>query len=1146
MVEINSVKILAQPQIEDYFTELQKMVTLQYELAQKVKAKGFDVSTKVEMTPAVDLADRAETLIELPGLARRYREVMKEKNDRMGTYFQLFKEIMEQKWCSIPNESKRLEIAIKSCLLIQTEGVVVAPLDGLPKIEINKNPDGSKYVDIYFAGPIRAAGGSSTVIPLILGDYGRQLLGLEKYKPTKDEIERYVEEVGIYQTEVVSRQYVIPDNEIRIIVENCPVCVNGTPTEEVEVSVHRDLPRIPTNKIRGGVGLVISEGLALKAMWVMDKAKKYAGLDWSFLEKIIKVEKKQSTIEIKPNKKLLDGMAAGRPTIAYPSRWGGFRLRYGRGRNTGIMAKAINPATMYVLDEFLAVGTHGKIERPGKATQFFPCTTIDGPIVLLKNGTVMRVNDSVKAQEISKNIEKIIYVGDLLVTYGDFRKSAHPLVPPGYVEEWWKLELEKKLNEKPELKKDVSLKEIDFEKILKDPFNVGEQIAVLISEKIGVALYPKYIHYYGALNEKEIKLLHNHLLSAVLEKGDNIIKKIIIEKNSEIKNLLEKIGLPHIVNDNKIIIGEFAFSLAKTFSLENKKTSSKENVLEYLSDISGLEIRDKAGTFIGGRMGRPEQAKRRQMKGNPHVLFPIGLNGGNIKSIKKAISLDVNPGGLINIDLAQYVNPITKKKSFLPFDKETNSRNVLLNFCYKCKESFAGEKCPKCGMELRKSGEHEINLRLMLEDAKDNLKLPVPDLVKGVVRMISDAKEVEPLEKGILRARHKVNIFRDGTSRFELLNATITHFKPCEINLTLEKVKELGYKKDYLGNELINVDQLIEIFPQDIIVHYSCGEWLLEVSRFIDDELKYFYKDEPFYNAKTKEDLIGQLVLGLAPHTSAGVTARILGYTQARLGFGHPYFVCAKRRNVDGDQDSVMLLMDGLLNFSQKYLANRNGGKMDAAIVFSTIISPNEIDDEVFEMETCTEYSLEFYDLATKIVEPFLKIIPIIKNRLATVDQYTGINFTHNTEIFDEGPKTSQYIQLKSMEDKINAQNNLQKKIWAVDSKDCLERVMSSHFLPDIIGNARAFSRQTFRCTHCNEKYRRLPLSGRCYTCGKDNLILTIHQGSVRKYLKIAQNLARQENLSAYLIQRLDMIEKEIDSIFKDDNAQQKGLFDFV
>ena len=211
--------------------------------------------------------------------------------------------------------------------------MVVAPLDGVPKVEINTNPDGSKYIDIYFAGPIRAAGGSSTVIPLILGDYARQYLKLDRYKPTQDELERYVEEIGIYQTEVISRQYTMKDEEIRIIITGSPVCINGPPTEEVEVSAHRDLERIPTNRIRGGMGLVVAEGLALKALWVMKTAKDM-GLNWDFLEKIVKVEKTQSKIEVKPNKAYLDRLAAGRPILAYPSAWGGFRLRYGKGRNT--------------------------------------------------------------------------------------------------------------------------------------------------------------------------------------------------------------------------------------------------------------------------------------------------------------------------------------------------------------------------------------------------------------------------------------------------------------------------------------------------------------------------------------------------------------------------------------------------------------------------------------------------------------------------------------------------------------------------------------------------------------------------------------------------------------------------------------------
>ena len=1141
------IPFAAEPHIHKYFSLIQSKSLSAFNAAQKAKKLGVDLSTSVEVTPAVDLADRAETIIGLTGLAKRFREIFAESKDRRKAYFKLFHEILEEKWWKFPTEQQRVEIGIKTCLLIETEGVVVAPLDGVPKVEINSNPDGSRYIDIYFAGPIRAAGGSSTVIPLILGDYARNYLKLGTYKPTDDEVERYVEEIGIYQTEVVSRQYTMSDDEIRIITKNCPVCINGPPTEEVEVSAHRDLARIPTNRIRGGMGLVITEGLALKALWVMKTAKDLGlGNTWDFLERIVKVEKTQTKIEVKPNKAFLDRLAAGRPIIAYPSSWGGFRLRYGRGRTTGIMAKAINPATMTVLDEFIAVGTHGRIERPGKATQFFPCSTIDGPVVLLKDGEVLRLDSREDAENVKAQIDKILYVGDLLATFGDFKKSAHPLVPVGYCEEWWVIQLRGACEDSAKLEK---LKQLGFEGLLKANISklhsVSESDALLLAKEIGVPLHPKFLHFYRALSLKEIVALRTFLKSGIFEEREG--KKIfVVENKLDEKKLLEKIGLPHKVKGKDILISDFAQSLIQTFGVDKDIVSSKETVLEYLSEVSKMFIRDKAGSFIGGRMGRPEQAKPRQMKGNPHVLFPIGLKGGSTRSINKAIDQNYNESGKATVEIAEYICPECKKISTNHHCYTCKVSGVRLNYCKHCQKSVTGDNCGICGTKTVGAGEHEVNLAALMEKAKHYLGENIlSDPIKGVKGMISEIKEVEPLEKGILRAKHDVHIFRDGTSRFELLNAVITHFKPIELNLSVEKIKSLGYEFDIYGKEIVENTQMIEIFPQDIVVHESCGEWLVNVSKFIDDLLEKFYKTERFYNAKTKEDLIGELVLGLAPHTSAAVNARILGYTKARLGFGHPYFVCAKRRNVDGDQDSVMLLMDALLNFSHKYLSHKSGGRMDAPLVFTIIINPSEVDDEVHKMETVWEFPLELYEKSASVCEPNMPI-ETVKDRLGKSIQYSGIGFTHDTNLFDEGPKTSRYIQLKSMDEKIQRQNALQKKIMAVNAKDALERVMGSHFLPDIIGNARAFSRQTFRCTTCQEKYRRIPLSGRCYKCGKTTIILTIHEGSVRKYLKIAQNMARQENLSSYLIQRLDMIEKEINSVFKSDTVQQKSLFEFA
>jgi DNA polymerase II large subunit len=1136
------MEIKATTEIKKYFEELNKKVKEQHDIAVKARKKGFDLSKEVECIPVKDLAERTESIAGPTGVAKRYRELMQElKGDRLKIMFKLCKEIIQQEWCSIPDESKRVEQAIKTCLVIETEGVVVAPLDGVPKIQISRNLDGSKYIDIYFAGPIRAAGGSSTVLPLILGDYARHLMELDRYKPTEEEIERYVEEIMIYQTEIFSRQYTLTEEEIRTIVRGCPVCINGVPTEEKEVSVHRDLERIPSNRIRGGMALVISEGVALKAMKIMDWAKKL-GLDWSWLEKIIKVKKTSETkTEIKPNYKYLERMAAGRPLLAYPMKYGGFRLRYGRSRNTAIMGKGINPATMVVLDEFIAVGTHIRIERPGKAAQLFPCSSIDGPIVKLKNGNVVKLNSAEEAKKIKPQIEKILFLGDILVTLGDFRKSAHPLMPSSFVEEWYELELKKALKEKK--LKEIKEEELNVKEM--DPFT-----AVELSLQLNIPLHPKYLHYYTALNSEEIIELMKEARKAekIFEKEK--IVGVKFELKEKTKELMEKIGLPHSIKNEKIEIEKsYAYPLLKTLgALSTKEIPEKKGkVLELLSEASGIKIMDKGATFIGARMGRPEQAKAREMKGNPHGLFPIGNYGGNTRSINKALNALNATNKKLKVELGLFRCPECTRIIPFPRCDKCNTETTKISKCSKC--GWIGKKeekqCKQCNSLMLKAEEREISLEETINNALKKLNTRMPELVKGVKGLISDSKEAEPIEKAILRAKHKVHIFRDGTIRFELLNAPITHFKPKEINLSVKKVKELGYIKDINGKEIVSEEQVIEIFPQDIIVNEKAGEWLLKVTSFIDELLEKFYGLKAYYNKKSKEDLIGEIVIGLAPHTSAAIVGRIIGYSKARVGWSHPYFIACKRRNADGDQDSIMLLMDALLNFSEHYLPASRGGRMDAPLVFTTTLNPMEIDNEVHEMETVPFYPLEFYYKTLEFVEPNLKEVEIVKQKLGEKEQYTNLLFTHETECFDEGPKESMYVQLKTMEEKIRKQARLQHRIKAVEEKDALERVLVSHFLPDIIGNTRAFSKQNFRCTSCNTKYRRVPLIGKCTKC-KGNLILTIAEGSVKKYVEIAREIIQEYNLGDYLKQRIELAEREISSVFKNDKIEQKLLYEYT
>jgi DNA polymerase II large subunit len=129
-------------------------------------------------------------------------------------------------------------------------------------------------------------------------------------------------------------------------------------------------------------------------------------------------------------------------------------------------------------------------------------------------------------------------------------------------------------------------------------------------------------------------------------------------------------------------------------------------------------------------------------------------------------------------------------------------------------------------------------------------------MVKGVVGMTSAYKIPEPLEKGILRAKHGVFVFKDGTARFDSTDMPLTHFTPLEIGTPIEKLKELGYEKDYQGNILETNDQILELLPQDIILSREGLEYFASVSRFVDELLTKVYKLNSFYNAKTTQNVL--------------------------------------------------------------------------------------------------------------------------------------------------------------------------------------------------------------------------------------------------------------------------------------------------
>ncbi|MCZ7385013.1 MAG: DNA polymerase II large subunit [Candidatus Methanoperedens sp.] len=1610
------MKFAASDAMLSYFNGLESELNRAIDLANRARANGADPTPSTEIPIAKDLADRVEKLIGVEGVAKRLRE-LESTMSREEASLQLGLEVASGKIKQFESQKDAIEAAVRVAMAVLTEGVVAAPIEGIAKIDLAKNDDGSDYIRIYYAGPIRSAGGTAQALSVLAADYIRGSLGINRFIPRAEEVERYVEEIAAYHR-AVHLQYMPTDEEIRLIVRNCPICIDGEPTEEAEVEGRRDLARIETNRIRGGMALVIAEGIALKAPKVKKHVDKLKLPGWDFLEKfVVTVKTDDASAQLKPKDKYLQDLIAGRPVFSYPSRPGGFRLRYGRGRNTSFAAAGISPATMVMMDDFIAAGTQIKVERPGKAAGIAPVDTIEGPTVRLFNGDVLRVDTQAEALKIRPSVQRILDIGEILINFGDFLENNHPLVPSSYCYEWWLQELAAKipLNEQGDLR------------------NPDQKTALSLSDTYKVPLHPKYTYLWH-----DISLDEYTALAEYIQKNGKFAEKVEFPLDDTIKTILETLLVPHIVREKLIFIEE-PLPLMRCLGLDAnlKKTwaSAESNIMDTVSKVSGITIRSRAPIRIGGRMGRPEKSDKREMKPAPHVLFPIGEAGGRRRSLKSArdyiddtdnggknnnefktgLSVQTEKAGTIKVQIGERICPSCKTRTFKNRCTCGKSTHPLLK-CQSCGIEVPKPVCPKCKKETTSVTELEIDFKSEYQQALDNVgERDNFDSIKGVIGLTSKNKTPEPLEKGILRAKHDIVMFKDGTVRYDLSDLPLTHIKPRELGISVQKLKELGYVNDTYGKPLVDENQVIELKVQDIVVSKDCAEYLLKTARFIDDLLVKYYKVDAYYNINSADDLIGKLVIGLAPHTSAGVLGRLIGFTTASVGYAHPFFHAAKRRNCfhgdekllvfkgdgfelltirqlvelsltgkiekddfgteykeiqglktfafntktkkfelaeithvsrhiapeklleiktksgrkivvtedhpfpdksgvkvraedvdellipwnlkrptietkdnidllsitepedvmirtecdvfdedvsfseissnlgmsyktftnyiyrksypfeivkrfnpdiidagnyligsrrdkvsikpsitvdedfllllgfylaegfikknqinchqvsitatkewirrllkekinavfglhpsisgnhvticsrfvyelfeelkigkdaktkrvpnfvyalpeekisaflrgyftgdgscslqstlevnvtsvnkwlidavsfllmfsgikhsiyeeeravksdlilkfygksklihsykiriygseagkfiedvgflgekqehaeellkkwlakkgrtrtsfdedvfsdkviekreisshdkyvynltvdthhslicsgitafqcDGDEDCVMLLMDGLLNFSRSYLPDKRGGQMDAPLVLTSRIDPNEVDKEAHNVDLLFRYPLLFYEATLQYKNPkdIVKLMDTVSGRLGTPAQYEGFGFTHDTADIAAGPRNSAYKTLGTMIEKMDAQLALARRIKAVDPQDVAERVIESHFLPDLIGNLRSFSKQKVRCTKCNAKYRRPPLRGTCPKCG-GNIVLTVHEGSVRKYLETSLRIADEYNVRHYTKQRLELLELEMRSLFESDKVKQKGLADFM
>ncbi|TFG07057.1 DNA polymerase II large subunit, partial [Candidatus Thorarchaeota archaeon] len=691
----------------------------------------------------------------------------------------------------------------------------------------------------------------------------------------------------------------------------------------------------------------------------------------------------------------------------------------------------------------------------------------------------------------------------------------------------------------------------------------------------------------------DIRELRKWILAKRKVKSSPNGDRIHLPVQKKFKSLLEELGIPHEITGKRgsIVLTDSPATIMAQLGTGASFPKKAENALTALSSCSEVILRDKLGFAIGARMGRPEKAEERKMRPPVQVLFPVGRKMATERNMEKiARSSEQNSDQVLlesyfqddEEDESEEDSKAEESEAELVFmDKKDTTLELVNRTCPDCGEATYKSRCPKCGTHtkvqrwcsqegcglpvddsseqcphkhdpnlVRSTRRIQVDIRSLLEEAKEEVDEPHAYNVRAVLGLTNKLKIPEYLGKGILRAKHEVYCYRDGTARFDVTDAPMTHFKPYEVGVSVAKLREMGYLVDHNGESLVSENQTLELKVQDIVVPENGGDYLVRVGRFVDDCLEKIYGLERYYNFKSLDDIVGQLVVGLAPHTSAGIIGRIVGFTNASVCYAHPYWHAAKRRNCDGDEDAIILVLDALINFSKEYLPAGRGRFMDAPLVLSVILNPEEVDDESHNIEVCSRYPAEFYEMVAEAKHPSAAegLVDIVSSRLGSAAQYEGLGFTHDTSMIDSGPRNSKYKLLGTMAEKLEAQLELASLLDAVDARDVAERVLSHHFIRDIRGNLRAYSTQKIQCRKCHSVYRRIPLSGTCtrrdsrgVICG-ESLALTVSEKNISKYLSVAEKMISEHDLSEYLKQRLKLINASLDSMFVSEQTAFENL----
>jgi len=150
------------------FQKLKKKTLEAYEIAKKARSLSLDPVNDVEIPISEDMAERVvnllstiDPIIKEINLPEKIREIEKTyKPLSFSTILKISEYVAEQIYNKTKDKIRAIELGLRAGFAYHTLGVVAAPTEGIVKVIAKKRMDGKEYISVFYAGPVRSAGGT--------------------------------------------------------------------------------------------------------------------------------------------------------------------------------------------------------------------------------------------------------------------------------------------------------------------------------------------------------------------------------------------------------------------------------------------------------------------------------------------------------------------------------------------------------------------------------------------------------------------------------------------------------------------------------------------------------------------------------------------------------------------------------------------------------------------------------------------------------------------------------------------------------------------------------------------------------------------------------------------------------------------------